>query len=141
MLYFDYDVLMWRFDPLEVQAHLSDAGVDAYLHRIQSSLPPLAKEFLQVLSCLPVSGVHVDFLAAALGAQRDSKEAADVGPMIAYAQIVGAVTLQGSKIRFSHDRQRVSLPRCYVCYRPAKGLRHAGHGAKRIVREVQVFAA
>jgi hypothetical protein len=44
--FFDFDFLIWRFDPLALQTHMSDVGVDAYLERIQKALPSDVKELL-----------------------------------------------------------------------------------------------
>ena len=45
---FDYDSLIWRFDTVQLQTHLSKAGVDAYLEKLISSLPPAAQDILFV---------------------------------------------------------------------------------------------
>ena len=45
---FDFDALLWRFDAAKLQAHLSKAGVDAYLERLILSAPPAVQELLFV---------------------------------------------------------------------------------------------
>ena len=45
---FDFDILIWRLDPLALQNHLSDAGLDAYLERLLRSLEPAVVEILKV---------------------------------------------------------------------------------------------
>jgi len=45
---FDYEALIWRFDVVQLQKHLSKAGVDAYLEKLISSLPQAAQEVLFV---------------------------------------------------------------------------------------------
>jgi hypothetical protein len=50
VIYFDFDYLLWRFDPLALQLHMSDVGVDAYLEKVQKSLPEDVRELLSV-SC------------------------------------------------------------------------------------------
>ena len=45
---FDYESLTWRFDSVQLQTHLSKAGVDAYLEKLISSLPPAAQDVLFV---------------------------------------------------------------------------------------------
>jgi hypothetical protein len=103
VVYFDYDLLIWRFDPLALQSHLSDAGVDAYLDKVQRGLPEAAQRLLQLLACLPVNGSTVSLLVE-LGCK-------DVPASMAAAQSVGAVIVTGDRIRFSHDRPRVSWRR------------------------------
>lgn len=104
VIYFDFDALIWRYDSDALQSHLSDAGVDAYLHRIQATLPPDGIELLQVLACLPVAGCSADLLAEYLKIPR-----ARVEGMVSRAQSIGALILVGTHIRFSHDRQRVCI--------------------------------
>jgi hypothetical protein len=50
VIYFDFDYLLWRFDPLALQLHMSDVVVDAYLEKVQKSLPEDVRELLSV-SC------------------------------------------------------------------------------------------
>ena len=45
---FDFDALLWRFDAVKLQAHLSKAGIDAYLERLILSAPPAVRELLFV---------------------------------------------------------------------------------------------
>lgn len=102
-MYFDYDVFLWRFDPLLVQAHLSESGVDAYLSRIQATLPPEVLDLLQVMACLPVSGARPELLADFLNTSES-----DVNQMMQKGQGIGALVATSTGSRFSHDRQRVS---------------------------------
>jgi hypothetical protein len=106
VIYFDFDALIWRYDSIALQAHLSDAGVDAYLHRIQATLPHEGIEMLHVLACLPVAGCSADLLAEYLQVSR-----ARVDGMLSRGQSIGALVLVGTNIRFTHDRQRVSINR------------------------------
>lgn len=63
VLYFDFDILSWRYDLLQVQSRLSDSGVDAYIKYTLTRLSPEVKETLAVSigfvagltarSCLP----------------------------------------------------------------------------------------
>lgn len=48
ILRFDYSVLMWRFDPTELQEHLSDEGIDEYIGRLMRRLPEVVKSTLMV---------------------------------------------------------------------------------------------
>jgi hypothetical protein len=48
VLYFDFEVLVWRFDPLKLQGQLSDVGVDAYIMKLLIGLPADVKETLMV---------------------------------------------------------------------------------------------
>lgn len=55
IVYFDYETLVWRFDGVGLQSHLSDAGVDSYFERLIQSLNE------PTLKCLFVSlhlGLH-----------------------------------------------------------------------------------
>ena len=47
VIYFDFGILLWRFHSLDLQSHLSDAGVDVYLERLLKSLP---KDVMSTLS-------------------------------------------------------------------------------------------
>ena len=48
VIFFDFDYLLWRFDPLALQMHMSDVGVDAYLEKVQKALPEDVRELLSV---------------------------------------------------------------------------------------------
>jgi predicted ATPase len=101
VIFFDYDLLLWRFDPLALQTQLSDAGVDVYLDKVQRGLPVEARRVLQLLACLPVGGCRIELLAQLLGEEVDTSLVA--------AQNVGTIIVNGDHVRFSHDRPRVSF--------------------------------
>lgn len=48
VIYFDFETLIWRFDAVLLQKHLSKAGVDQYLERLILSLPAPAQQLLFV---------------------------------------------------------------------------------------------
>ena len=48
VLYFDFDILSWRFDLLRVQGCLSDTGVDGYIKSTLFRLAPDVQETLLV---------------------------------------------------------------------------------------------
>ena len=48
VIFFDYDALTWRFDGVQLQKHLSKAGIDTYLERMIKSLSAPAQELLYV---------------------------------------------------------------------------------------------
>lgn len=77
--------------------------MDAYLHRIQASLPPETIHLLEVLAFLPVSGCRLDLLADFLNVTGNQVES-----MVGQGQDIGALIFVGGRARFSHDRQRVS---------------------------------
>jgi hypothetical protein len=103
VIYFDFELLLWRFDPLALQAHLSDNGVDAYLQKVQQGLPAWTREALQFLACLPVSGCRLGLLADLC---KRSEEA--LVTRLAPAQAIGVIIMGGNHVRFAHDRPRVS---------------------------------
>lgn len=53
VIFFDFDYLLWRFDPLALQMHMSDVGVDAYLEKVQKALPEDVRELLSVRLLIP----------------------------------------------------------------------------------------
>jgi predicted ATPase len=111
VIYFDFDVLFWRFDPLALPAHLSDNGVDAYLEKMQQKLPAATRDALQLLACLPVSGCRLELLAELT---KCSEEA--VVSRLSPAQGIGAIIIGGNHVRFAHDRPRVSGPRAHTLW-------------------------
>ena len=48
VLFFDFDILSWRFDLVNVQGCLSDSGVDAYIKITLSRLSPDIRDTLAV---------------------------------------------------------------------------------------------
>lgn len=39
-IFYDFDLLLWRFDPFALQSHLSDTGIDSYLERLLGAFGP-----------------------------------------------------------------------------------------------------
>ena len=103
VIYFDFELLIWRFDPLALQSHLSDHGVDAYLEKVQQGLPTGTRDVLQLLACLPVSGCKMDLLADLVGCSVE-----ECLSRLSPAQGIGAIILTKNHVRFAHDRPRVS---------------------------------
>jgi hypothetical protein len=48
VVFFDFDFLVWRFDPLRLQMRMSGVSVDTYLESVQRALPDDVKELLGV---------------------------------------------------------------------------------------------
>jgi hypothetical protein len=55
VIFFDFHYLLWRFDPLALQMHMSDVGVDAYLEKVQKALPEDVRELLSVRLVIPAA--------------------------------------------------------------------------------------
>lgn len=62
VIFFDFESLIWRFDPLALQAHVSDKGVDSYIERVQSSLPAEVIKLLSVSEPAMASLSHRSYL-------------------------------------------------------------------------------
>ncbi|KAK4686974.1 hypothetical protein P7C73_g3144, partial [Tremellales sp. Uapishka_1] len=107
IIIFDFDLLIWRFDLQQLQRHVSDFGVDAYLSRLQAALPPPVRSLLQVLSCLPSAGFDIELLGKLLAMPIGSIEKA-----VKTAAETGIVSVTAAKtVKFTHGRQRTAAYR------------------------------
>lgn len=103
IVFFDYDCLLWRFDPPGLQAHLSGAGIDAYLSKVLLGLTPNNRRRLMLLSCLPSSGFSLGSFAELVEEPLHAIESVLRGAQGWHNLIV----IEGKIVRFAHDRLRV----------------------------------
>lgn len=104
VLYFDYDVLVWRFEPVGLQRHLSDTGVDAYLGQLVNNLPDTTRKRMMLLSLLPANGFKMDHFAALIDVPpNELRSLLDL-----FAKRSTLVLRDGDRIKFSHDRARMA---------------------------------
>jgi hypothetical protein len=111
-------MLLWRFDPLALQSHLTNRKVDEFLTSIMREFPESTQLLLKVcrasqnsadlqtLSCMPSIGVPNALLARALDMSVDEVELALESPMTTGCT-TGGRSGQDHTVRFSHDRYRV----------------------------------
>ena len=101
---FDFDRAVWKFDAFAIQNHLTTVGMDAYFEWLQNALPVEVKDCINALSLLPAQATDIGMLAAFL-----DKPQSEIESLITTAAVTGVIRkARNGKLKFSHDRQRVS---------------------------------
>ena len=108
VIMFDFKKLMWYYDPIELQRHLSKSGIDAYLEQIIKSQTGLVQRVLLYLSCLPARG----FTIPQLGELVDSKPAELEHALTGDVHMSMLLVKDEEYVRFVHEGPRSAAYRC-----------------------------
>lgn len=118
--------MLWRYDPLALQSHLTNSQVDTFLGKVIRGFPQDVQVVLivstcakssessywilttQILSCLPSAGVRTSILADIV-----AQPLTDLETSLHVSCTAGWTLIKDSSkeetVKFSHDRYRVRL--------------------------------
>jgi predicted ATPase len=102
VIYFDFERVIWRYNTVDLQQHLSESGLDGFFERLLLRLPEDARELLYILSCLPSAGLSTEQLASLL--ERTISETQTLANTA--SSTAGLVSIRNNQISISHDRPR-----------------------------------